>query len=344
MKLRLVIRIAVIVSIVLLCAGFGVYSFLRLNTVEHQRDFNLYTLVPQDAALVLETDRVSELVEDINGMRCSQDNHFLYISELFVYLKTNLHVLEGGAPHGLSKQMSKMLLSFHEPDDPWNQVLYCSLGAGDYELVEAFVHRYGAGTYPVKEFEYKDEVIRIYPVENGRFLAAYITSDFFAISFQKRLIEQVIDARRSKKSLMEVPSFVKAHTDNRNNVMAMLYARTRMGNWAEFDMKLDEDAIYCYGVVPGDDSIRTFVDTVRYQPPVNDTLMDERWAGSLTPHSDFTMIADMEEVVKQPETYARMIPHFFFRQANFFRHFKIGVQFTCAEEMVYSNIVLLYKD
>ena len=46
MKLRLLIQIAVVVSIVLLCTGFGVYSFLRLNSVENRQDFNLYTFAP----------------------------------------------------------------------------------------------------------------------------------------------------------------------------------------------------------------------------------------------------------------------------------------------------------
>ena len=68
MKLRLLIQIAVVVSIVLLCTGFGVYSFLRLNSVENRQDFNLYTLVPQDATAILETDRMADLVEDINEL------------------------------------------------------------------------------------------------------------------------------------------------------------------------------------------------------------------------------------------------------------------------------------
>ena len=89
MKLRLFIQIAVVVSVVLLCTGFGVYSFFRLNSVEHQREFNLYTLVPQDAIAVLETDRMADLVNDINELNCSKENHFLYASELFVYLKTD---------------------------------------------------------------------------------------------------------------------------------------------------------------------------------------------------------------------------------------------------------------
>ena len=64
MKLRTLIRIAVIVSIVLLCTGFGVYSFLRMNAVENRQDFNLFTLVPQDATAVLETDRMADLMEE----------------------------------------------------------------------------------------------------------------------------------------------------------------------------------------------------------------------------------------------------------------------------------------
>ena len=184
MKLRLLIQIAVVVSIVLLCAGFGVYSFLRLNSVEKQQDFNLYTLVPQDAIAILETDRMADFVKDINELNCSKDNHFLYVSELFVYLKKYLYTLVEDTPHGLSKQMNKMLISFHEPDTPMNQVLYCSLGSGDYELVESFVGKYCSSSFPSKYFDYKGEEIRIYPMADGRFQAAYFTPDFLVVSFQ----------------------------------------------------------------------------------------------------------------------------------------------------------------
>ena len=91
MKLRLLIQIAVVVSIVLLCTGFGVYSFLRLNSVENRQDFNLYTLVPQDATAILETDRMADLVEDINELNCSKQSFsirigaFCLLEEVFVY-------------------------------------------------------------------------------------------------------------------------------------------------------------------------------------------------------------------------------------------------------------------
>lgn len=542
MKLRVLIRIAVIVSIVLLCTGFGAYSFLRMNAVENQQDFNLFTLVPQDATAILETDRMADLMEDINGLYCSKDDHFLYVSDLFVYLKKYLNALVGDTPHGLSKQMNKMLISFHEPDTPLNQVLYCSLGTGDYELVETFVRKYCSSNFPSKYFDYNGEEIRIYPMTDGRFLAAYFTSDFLAVSFQKRLIEQVIDARRSKQSLMDMPSFRTMYAGKRNNVAATVYVRmkevdmgkdtdgirsqTRLGSWAEFDMKFSEEAIYCSGISHGVDTTRTFINALRKQKPItgfggerlpsstffynqwaisdlesifdftsrqeyakatysdyikkrdeewvdfmkeyagenvisclfqskdsadrhpcaimsiavkdevqaerylqnmlyatpkekdappvpqtspnykqyprarkyrqymlprntvltqltgitesalhtyacfykgalllapdaqslsayidameNEDVLDgtsayEEGAGSLSPYYNFAMMVDMEEMMHQPENYVRLIPNFFFRQSEFFRHFMIGIQFTCAEGMVYPNLVLLYK-
>ena len=42
---------------------------------------------------------------------------------------------------------------------------------------------------------------------DGDFLACYLTSDFMALSFQKKLIENVIDAYKSGKSLADDSTF-----------------------------------------------------------------------------------------------------------------------------------------
>lgn len=541
MKQRLLIQIAIVVSVVLLCTGFAVYSFFRLNSVEKERDFDLYTLVPHDAIAVLETDHMVGLMEDIKGLNCSKDNHFLYVSELFSYLKEHLHILVQDTPHGLSTQMNKMLISFHEPDTPKNQVLYCSLGSDDYELVEAFVRKYCSSSFPLKSFDYKGEKIRIYPMADGRFLAMYFTSDFFVVSFQKRLVERVIDAHRSKKSLMSQASFNTIRT-NKHNVAATVYVRMetvemgkttddirshmRLGSWVEFEIKLNENAIYCSGMSHGVDSACTFMNVLRTQKPIEgfpganlpiSTFFYDRWAisdrssffqftshqeyaksaypdcikqrdeewtaflndiagesllfclfgskdtlnalpcavvcipikdelmaerrlqsllyatpkdeetssmfkyfdytsypkarkyrkytlprntlltqmtgiaesalhtyacfyrgslllapdvlslsayidaiesgqvldgmsvyeesvSSLSPMYNLVMMVDMETMLQQPEIYVRLIPSFFFRQADFFRHFMLAVQFTCTDRIVYPNIVLLYKE
>lgn len=541
MKLRLLIRIAVIVSVVLLCAGIGIYSYLRLNAAEEQKDFNLYSLVPQDAIAILETDKMADLVDEINELKCSQDNHFLYISDLFVFLKQYLHTLTDGTPHGLSRQMNKMLISFHEPDNPMNQVLYCSLGAGDYNLLENFIRRYSSNDFPAKLFEYKGERICLYPIKEGRFLAAYVTSDFLVLSFQERLIEQVIEARKGKKSLHDIPAFRNMTRTKRSNVSATVYLRmkkvdmgkneneqeriqTTVGNWAEFDLKWKDEAIYCSGISYGNDSVRNFINAMRKQEPIEgfpgnrlpsttffyncwsfsspepvyeftrlrehqeadsgyvkerdaewmdfleehasgsimsclflpkdtathpcailsvsmkngkeaerhlqallhntppesgkrvmqqeapqyglypharsfrqyrlprttllsqmtgitdsaictqaafyrdafllapdatslsayidaleqDSILEgtpvyEEGIGSLSPSYNFMMMTDMDELLRQPAAYVRLVPNFFFRHHNFFRHFILAIQFTCSDNVVYPNIVLLYK-
>lgn len=542
MKLGLVVRIVIIVSIVLLCTGFGVYSFWRLNMAEERKDFNLYTLVPGDAVAVFETDYMAGLLDDINAMDSSQDGYYLNVSGLFGALRDNFKDLVEGLPHGLSREMNKLLISFHEPESPLNQVLYCSLGTGDYSLVEDFLQQRCSGGFPAKTAVYQGEDIRIFPLSDGRFLSAYFTRDFLAVSFQKRLIEQVIDARKHRRSLMQQSSFSQMHRAH-TGVSALMYIRlrnvdmgkevdslhlsSRLGGWVEFDIKFKSDAIYCSGVASAPDSAHTFVGMLGQQKPVDEfpgarlprsTFFYSSWAvsdlasalgftsqqqysqaeyseyvqerdaewlsflqehaaegdmlfclfrskdtlsplpsavvsipmqdavqaeqslrnllrgtpretgapappaftpqyarypasrgprryllprstlllqltginasslygyacfyaghlllapdavslsayidaiergrvldgmpfyeeltGSLAPSYNYTQMADMEQVVGQAETYVRLMPSLFFRQADFFRHFIAAFQFTCTEGVVYPNVVLLYK-
>lgn len=313
MKIRSLIKIAVIISVALLCTGFGVYSFFRLNAVERQKDFNLYSLVPQNAIAVVETDHMAELIQRIKHLKCSQDNHFLYVSDIFVALKSYLHTLLDETPHGLSRQMSKMIISFHEPDNPLNQVLYCSLGSGDYELVENFIKKYCSNTFPVKIFDYKGKEIKIYSMSDGRFLASYLTSRFLVVSFQKRLVEQVIDAQYAKRSLIDLSSFRNIiHKGKVANAEALIYVRMNavnmgkktgslclqsyLGSWTEFELKLNENAIYCSGISYDADTAMTFSKAVRNQEPV------EGFFGEKLPASTFFYdcwaVSDMDTMLE----------------------------------------------
>lgn len=297
MKLRTFVKIAITTSVALLCTGFVVFSFFKLSAAENKEDFELYALVPPTATVVFETDDMCALVQEINELNCSRDNNYLYISKIFSYLKLHFYTLLEDTPHGLSRQMSKMLLSFHEPDNDRNQVLYCALGSGDYELVEKFIKKYCSSTFPSKLFDYKGEEIRIYPLPGDDFLACYVTSGFLAVSYQKKLIEQVIDARLSGKSLLKDDSFSKIHTAKKSNVAATIYARmesldmgkmtdgirshTDLGGWTEFDMKLNGDAIYFSGISHDTDTCLTFMNMLRRQQPL------EGFPGAILPVSTF---------------------------------------------------------
>lgn len=286
-----------ILSVIILFTVGAVYSFFQLNTAEKKSTFNLYSLVPEDATAVVETGHMADLVKEIEALPCSKDNHFLYISDLFVYLKSYLLELVDDTPHGLSTEMNKMLLSFHEPDSPLNQVLYCTLGEGDHELVESFVRKYAGGEFSPRTLKYAGEEIRIYPMEQGRFLAAYFTSDFLVLSFQMHLIERVIDALSDKKSLLEQEAFRAIYDGSRKHVSATVYVRmrdvemgkesdtinsqARLGNWVEFDLKLDERAIYCSGITHDTDTTQNFFNALRKQEPIS------VFAGHCLPSSTF---------------------------------------------------------
>lgn len=288
MKLRVLMKIAVFTSIVLFCTALIAYLFLRMTAVENNEKFNIYKLVPTDAVAVLEINDVGDLISDIDELACSHDHHFLYISKLFSLLKTNLYALKEESPHGLSRQMNQMLLSFHEPDSDKNQVLYCSLGAGDFGLIERLIQKYFLGASTAKTAQYKGKDIRIYPMADGSFLSCYVTSQFVAVSFQKKLIEQVMDAYSSGHSLSRDPSFKTTRAKKQINGAATIYARMQsvdmgkmtngvssaasLGGWTEFDVRMGGKMLYFTGVSHDTDTCLTFMNVLRKQRAIEGFL------------------------------------------------------------------------
>lgn len=286
MKLRTLARLAVIVSVVSLCVAIGVYSYLRLQAEESRRGFNLYELVPADVEAVLETQCLDEFVADINQMACSRNGQYLYVSELFACLKNYIQPLADQAPHGLSRQMNKMLISFHAPDTPLNQVLYCTLGKDDEELMDSFISRFSSTHFPSKTFKYRGERIFIYPMNSGQFLSVFKTRKFFVVSFQKRLIEQVIDTYRHGTSLYDAEAFSDMVKQHKGHVEATVFLRmkqvemgngvdslrlvSKLGGWTSFDISLKENAAYVSGVSMATDTTRTLLNAFRQQQPIQE--------------------------------------------------------------------------
>jgi hypothetical protein len=494
-----------------------------MSATERAGDFDLYTLVPPDSRVVVDTDNMISLMLRINDLNCSKDNHFLYFSRFFCYLKDHINTLLEHTPHGLSKQMNKMLISIHEPNGDRDQVFYCRLGAGDYEFVEQFIRKYFVSSFPSRFFDYRGEEIRIYPMSDDTFLACYVTTEFLVVSYHKKLIEQVIDAYLTKQSILSDSTFSSIRAEHRMISPATIYARMQpvamgsgsdalryqsdLGNWTEFNVNLNDDAIYLSGINYDADSCATFINTLRTLKPVEDfpgrmlpastffffksSISDldrvfdftsrhtytkatysntiiaaddtihrflQEYAGdnvticmfhhkdtiggtphavmnillrdrpgakqalaklcpsghqrrsdiyalprntlfaqltgitdaslsthaciyknrllvspnaedlqayiewiegeepvledtpyyddmtsTLSPTYNFMMMADMEEVLRQPESYVRFIPHLFFRYSPFFRYFMLTVQFTCVDDVVYPNLILTYK-
>lgn len=282
MKLSTIVKIAITSSVLLLCIGFALYSYFKLSAADVRKDFNLYTLVPSDATAVFVTDNAAELVAEIEGLACSKNQQYLHVSKLFSSLKDYLYSLQEDAPHGLSRQMNQLLISFHEPGNDHNQVLYCRLGEGDRELVDKFVQKHFSSAYPFKIFKYKGEDIYIYPMSDGDFLACYPASDFLALSYQKKLIEEVIDTRKTGNSIASDSTFAEVNGPGKTTSTATIYTRSDgMIGWTEFDMKLKDDFIYFSGISHDVDSCFTFINALRQQEAV------KGFAGEVLPYTTF---------------------------------------------------------
>lgn len=297
MKLRTILKIATATSVILLCVGIAISLYLKMSINERAEDFDLYTLVPADSKLIVDTDNMVGLMQSINDVSFSKDNHFLYFSRFFVYLKDHINTLLEDTPHGLSKQMNKMLISFHDPENDRNQVFYCRFGAGDYEFMEQFIRKYFASSFPSHFFDYRGEEIRIYPMPDDTFLSCYATTEFLVLSYQKRLVEQVIDTYLDEKSILTDKSFQRVFTDQKLSAPARIYTpmlsvkmgkdsdalsfRADIGNWTEFIINLNDDVIYLSGINSDTDSCSTFAGMLRKQNPM------EGFSGNILPQSTF---------------------------------------------------------
>lgn len=297
MKPRALIKIAVFSSILLLCVAFGMYFYFKLSAVQEKEDFDLYTLVPQDAHTVFETNDMASFMDNISKMSSSKKGNYLHVSRLFSIIQSHFHSLLGETSHGFSEQMSKMLISFHAPDGDRDQVLYFCLGPDDDKLIESFIRKYCSDRCPSKYFDYKGEEIRIYSMTDGNFLSCYFTPKFLAVSYQKKLIEEVIDARISGRSLLDDVAFRRVHKNNYVNIYTNIYVRmlhvpmgkptdatpsfSTLGGWTEFDLKMNGDAVYLSGVSHDADSCLTFMNALRCQTPV------EGLSGEMLPASTF---------------------------------------------------------
>jgi len=297
MKPRLLIRLAVTASIVLLCTGFALYSYFRLTAIEKGGEVDLYTLVPADATAVFETDDMTGFIEGLNGMSSTRNGVQPGVSPLFALVRANYASLDGETAHGLSEEMNKVIISFHGGENGGEQVLYCLLSQTDRNLVNRFVGKYVSGQYPPKTALYRGHKIRIYPLTDGNFLAVYLTSRFLVISYQKHLIESVIDTEISGHNLLDEKGFRGVYNGKSSNRPAKLYVRmlpTSMGNladsrrpsallsgWVGLDFAFNSESLFLSGNTAVADTAFTFLHTLRTQQAV------DSFPGAFLPASTF---------------------------------------------------------
>lgn len=284
MNKKMILRSVISALIILLFIFIGTHFYFLLHGKEKESEISLYSLIPQDCFAILETDNVSTLFHNINKVNYADEINSYQVSQLLYGLKNNLEALSESKAHGFSKQMSRMIVSFHQPNNDRDQVLYCQLGTGDEAFIENYIKQNTSTLFPPKTFEYRGEKIHIYPISATEFLACYYRPEFLVISYQEKLIEKVIDTFLDKQSILSDPVFASLIQRNKARMEATLYIKgthVKLGekneenntasltHWGEFDIKLNPDAIYLSGVSFDTDTCNSFNNAIKVQEPVD---------------------------------------------------------------------------
>ena len=255
MRLKTVAKLSVFISVLLFCVAVGFYAIARLDMTERNREVDLYSLVPSDCVGVLESDNISAFLNEIPSLNYGKELDGFQFPGLFEFLLHQLNEYAVQNAHGLSSQMNHLMVSFHAPGSVRDQVLYFRMGGSDQQMLEDMLKEYAPANFLPKEEKYRGKTIWVYPLGQDEFLAAYSGAGFMALSYQKRLIEQVIDAKLDKNSLNVDPVFSQILAKKKSHHFLTLYGRSAAMPflnsdapcWCEFEFHLNSDVLYLTG-------------------------------------------------------------------------------------------------
>lgn len=203
MQIRSVIKLGVVLSVVLFCIGIAFYGFARLSMADKESRVDIFEFIPKDCAGILETDNIDNFMHGFSQAAYSSQLDTLHRAGLMNDILSDLSRYSSAAAHGLSYQMNHVVFSFHYPHTAMDVVAYFRIGKeGKHQLIEAVKGKHGADFVPKKEI-YRGKKIEIYPLSSTKYLSVYTTDGLVVVSYQKKLIEQVIDAVKDNSSLRE---------------------------------------------------------------------------------------------------------------------------------------------
>lgn len=379
MQIRSVIKLGVVLSVILFCIGIAFYGFARLSMADKENRVDIFEFVPKDCVGVLETDNIDNFMHVFSQVAYSSQLDTLHRAGLMNDILSDLSRYSSATAHGLFYQMNHVVISFHRPHTAMDVVAYFRIGKeGKHELIEAVKGKHGADFIPKKE-TYRGKKIEIYPLSSTKYLSVYTTDGLVVVSYQKKLIEQVIDAVKDNSSLREDSVFASIHHPQPANFIT-IYGRTpsvpflgkeSCHSWSEYDIHLNSEVFYLSGqmkeeqtdcldrmlqavhtvsvvsesdsllVVSGRNRVDSCISKVISSP--SHTLFDE-CVSNLSRDASYIMVTDMEKVVASPEQFASYLPPFMIRHADLFRSFILSVQFTEVNNRLSHIFVFTYKE
>lgn len=382
MKLKTIIKLGTILSVLLFCLAVGYYAFMQVNVANRNRNVNLFALVPDNCAGVLISENINAFLEECPTLNYSSEFDQFQFTGLFNFILGGMNDYLHQNVHGLTYPMNRMMISFHSPYSPRDQVAYFQMSMADEDALVDLLGEFAPGNFLPKEEEYRGKTIRIYPLGNVDFLALYSGPGFVAISYQKRLIEKVIDAQLDETSLEQDESFQRITAGRKSHDSFTLYTHSapmpflHADNtcWSEYDFHINSDVLYLTGDIFVSDSMKCISaaeERIHDLPTIKDdrlflsadkdstafyveqaavftegeeerTLFDECMA-NLSQDTSFSMVVDMQKVIDDPKRFQHYLPPFVWKNALLLRSFVLSVQVTKNKEQFSHMWVFTYK-
>lgn len=378
MRLKTVVKLGTILSVAFFCIAVGFYAFARLDK-DSRRNANLFSLIPSDCISVLESNNVNALLNVLPTLNYETELKNIQPTGLFTFLLHGLNEYAVVNAHGLSSQMSRMVVSFHAPATPRDQVVYFGLSNADKQMLEDMLQDYAPTDFLPKVEEYRGKRMIIYPLGNDEYLASYMDSDFWVVSLQKRLIEKVIDARLDGESLNDDPVFSGILNRKKSKNLLSLYGRTdampflQAGKecWSEYDFYFNSDVFYMAGetyqtdtssinlsdswqnmtffdkgkalLTTEKDSLAYYMDNVYEEDALHRSLFHQCLA-NLSKDASLTWVADMSEMASDVASYADCFPTFMWENVMQFTPFIVSAQYSWSGDKLSHMWVFTYKN
>ena len=365
MHLKTITKIGTIISVLLFCFAVGFYAFTHLEATGRNRDFNLFSLVPSNCVGVLESDHIQGMLDHAAMVNYHQELNNFHFPGLFDFFLSELNLYAQDYVHGLGDRMNHFLVSFHEPLDARNQVLYFRMGNADEQMLSDILQNYTSGHFMPKKESYRGKTIFVYPL-NREFIAAYIEDSFFVVSFQKRLIEEVIDAQLDDASLNDDDVFVRMIGRKKSSDYLTLYSKipsmpflkSEQSCWYEYDFHLNSDVVYLTGetfasdepdlsetmavafqdipfvkepdlfISADKDSTLSYVNKAYETIGTGNEVLFNECMTNLSSEATFSMVVDMQKVIDTPERFKPHLSPFILENAPLFQSFILSAQYS----------------
>ena len=382
MRMKTVVKLGTILSVLLFVLAVGYYAFMRLDMMDRNRDVNLFSLVPSNSVGVLESNNVHAFFDDYSMLNYSDELEKMQFPGLFNFLIHGLNMYAGDNAHGLSYQMNQLVVSFHQPVTPHNQVVYLRLGMADEQLLSDMLREYVSGNFLPKEEEYRGKKILIYPLSHDEFLATYTEEGFVVLSYQKRLVEEVIDAQLDETALGYDTVFSRVLEKKKSKDFLTLYGRSSSipslnldsNTWSEYDFHLNSDVVYLTGdmytseknaekenmvnslndmavvkeeglfVSAQKDSTSYYMDEAFDANDTGNRTLFNECVANLANEVDFSLVADMQKVEENPKHFESYLPSFMIENASLLRSFILSAQLSLNGERPSHIWVFTYKN